>query len=76
MVMFGIDPKTKAFTDPPTLARKQLEDAKADKSLSEEERKQVVEDLTEQLKVVQPIMHPSNIELVKKYFDKIEPLLQ
>jgi len=76
MVMFGIDPQTKAFTDPPTLAKRELDDAIADKSLPEKERKQLVEELTEQLKAVQPIMHPSNIDLVKKYYDKIEPLLQ
>ena len=76
MVAYAIDPKTRVFTDPPILAKKELEDAKADKSLSEEERKKVVEHLTEQLKFVQPIMHPSNVDLVKKYFDKIEPLLQ
>jgi hypothetical protein len=76
MVMFGIDPQTKSFTDPPTLAKKELEDAKADKTLPEKERKQLVEELTEQLKTVQPIQHPGNIELVKKYYDKLEPLLQ
>lgn len=76
MVMFGIDPQTKTFTDPPTLAKKELDDAMADKTLPEKERKQLVEELSEQLKTVQPIQHPSNIELVKKYYDKIEPLLQ
>ena len=75
MVAFAIDPKTRAFTDPPVLARKELEDAKADTSLPEEERKKVVEHLTEQLKFVEPVLHPSNIDLVKKYFDKIEQLL-
>lgn len=76
MVMVGIDPQTKEFTDPPTLAKRELDDAIADKSLPEAERKQLVEELTEQLKMVQPIMHPSNVDLVKKYYDKIEPLLQ
>jgi hypothetical protein len=76
MVMFGIDPQTKVFTDPPTLAKKELDDAMADKTLPEKERKQLVEELSEQLKTVQPIMHPGNIELIKKYYDKIEPLLQ
>ncbi len=76
MVMFGIDPQTKVFTDPPTLAKKELDEATADKTLPEKERKQLVEELSEQLKTVQPIMHSSNIELVKKYYDKIEPLLQ
>ena len=76
MVMFGIDPQTKEFTDPPTLAKKELEDAVADKTLPEKDRKQLVEELTEQLKTVQPIMHPENVDLVKKYYDKLEPMLQ
>jgi hypothetical protein len=76
MVMFGIDPKTKEFTDPPTLAKKELDDAMSDKALPEKERKQLVEELTEQLKTVQPIAHPSNIDIVKKFYDKLEPLLQ
>jgi hypothetical protein len=76
MVMVGIDPQTREFTDPPTLAKRELDDAMADKSLPEKERKQLVEDLTEQLKAMQPIMHPSNVDLVKKHYDKIEPLLQ
>ena len=76
MVMVGIDPQTKAFTDPPTLAKRDLDEAMADKSLGEEERKQLVQELTEHLKAMQPIMHPGNVDLVKKYYDKIEPLLQ
>jgi hypothetical protein len=76
LVMFGIDPQTKNFTDPPTVAKKDLEAAMADKSLPEKDRKRLVEDLTEQAKMVQPIMHPGNIELIKKYYDQIEPLLQ
>jgi hypothetical protein len=75
-IMFGIDPQTKAFTDPPTVAKRDLEAAMNDKSLPEADRKRLVEDLTEQAKMVQPVMHPGNVELVKKYYDKIEPLLQ
>jgi cell division protein FtsL len=76
MVMFGIDPKTKEFTDPPTLAKRDLDDAMTDKTLSEKDKKELMEQLTEQLKTVQPIMYPSNVELVKKYYDKLEPLVQ
>jgi hypothetical protein len=76
MVMFGIDPKTKVFTDPPTLTRKMLEEAKADKSLSEQDRARIVKDLTQELKEAQPLMYPSNVDLVMKYYDKIEPLLK
>jgi hypothetical protein len=75
-IMFGIDPQTKAFTDPPTVAKRDLDAAMNDKSLPEADRKRLVEDLTEQAKMVQPVMHPANVELVKKYYEKIEPLLQ
>jgi hypothetical protein len=76
MVMAGIDPATKVFTDPKTLVKKELDSVMAHKTLSEKDRKQLVGELREALKTVQPIMHQSNVDLVKRYFDKIEPLLQ
>jgi hypothetical protein len=75
LVMSGFDTQTKEFTDPSVLAKKDLDKAKADKTLPEKERKQLIEDLAEQLKVLQPVQHPSNVDLVKKYYDRIEPLL-
>jgi len=33
--MVGIDPQTKEFTDPPTLAKRELDEAIADKTLPE-----------------------------------------
>ena len=76
MVVYGIDPKTMAFTDPPTQAKRELDEAIANKSLPENEKKQLVEELTEQWKAMQPIMHPSNVDLVKKHYGKLAPLLQ
>jgi hypothetical protein len=71
LVFDGLDPKTKAFTQPPGQIKKRMEDVKADKSLPDAERKQLLEDLGDSLKDAKPIQFPSNIELVKKYFDKI-----
>jgi cell division protein FtsL len=76
LVMSCIDPKTREFTEPPVLAKKELDDVVADKSMSEQDRKQWIEELTERVKTAQPILHPSNVELVKKYYDKLEPLQQ
>ena len=76
MVMFGIDPQTKAFTEPPEVAKKDLENALADKSLSDKERKRVEDEFTVQLKMMRPIENRGNVELVKKYYDQIEPLLR
>jgi cell division protein FtsL len=76
LVMSCIDPKTRDFTEPPVLLKKELDDVMADKSMPEQDRKQWIEELTERVKSAQPILHPSNVELVKKYYDKLEPLQQ
>jgi hypothetical protein len=75
MVMAGIDPKTKAFTEPAVAIKKEIEALIADKSLPENEKKQMLEELNETLKTAQPIQFPSNIELVRKYYDKIDAAL-
>lgn len=76
MVMAGIDPQTGAFTDPTESIKKEIEDVKASTSLSEKDKKQMLEELGEALKVTQPIQYPDNIELVKKYREKIDAVLQ
>jgi hypothetical protein len=76
MVMAGIDPQTKAFTDPQVAIKKEIEEVQADKSIPEKEKKQMLEELNEALKTAAPIQNPANIELVKKYYDKIEAVLQ
>lgn len=76
MVMAGIDPDTKQFTQADDAIRQQIKDVEADKSLPGDERKQALDDLNESLKQAQPIRNPANIELVKKYYDKVEAALQ
>jgi len=76
MVMAGIDPKSKAFTEPKVAIQKEIEEVQGDKSIPEKEKKQMLEELNEALKSAQPIANPGNIELVKKYYDKIDAVLQ
>ncbi len=76
MVMAGIDPQSKAFTEPKVAIEKEIEEVKNDKSIPEKEKKQMLEELSEALKSAQPIAHPGNVELVKKYYDKIDAVLQ
>ena len=76
MIMAGIDPQTKAFTEPQIAIKKEIEEVQADKSIPEKEKKQMLEELGEALKSAQPIANPGNIELVKKYYEKIDAMLQ
>src|SRR5882757_11315067 len=75
MVMACIDPQTKAFTDPKVSIKKEIDEVIADKTIADEEKKQMLEELNEALKSAEPIQFPSNIELVKKYYEKIDAAL-
>jgi septal ring factor EnvC (AmiA/AmiB activator) len=75
MVMATIDPQTKEFTDPQTAIKKEIDDLAADKAIPENEKRQLLEELKEALKAAEPIQFPINIELVKKYYDRIDAAL-
>jgi hypothetical protein len=72
MVMEGIDPQTKVFTDPHAAIQKEIEAARADKTMSTSQKKQTIQELNEALKSAQSIQFPTNIELVAKYYEKID----
>jgi hypothetical protein len=54
------------------LIKKEIEDASADKTIPDSERKQFLEELNQVLKSAESIQFPSNIEVVEKYYDKID----
>jgi hypothetical protein len=76
MVMAGIDPQTGTFTDPTSAIKKEIEDVTADKTIAEKDRKQMLEELSEALKTTPPIQFPENVDLVKKFREKIDKVLQ
>src|SRR5215468_6055910 len=76
MIMAGIDPQTKKFTEPPEQLRKQIAGLKADKSVPEAEKKEELAQLDAALKNVKPIQFKENIALVLKYFNQLAPLMQ
>jgi hypothetical protein len=76
MVMAGIDPQTKAFTEPQIAIKKEIDEVTADKTIPDKEKKQMLEELNEALKTAAPIQFPSNVEIVTKYYDKIDEVLQ
>jgi len=72
MVMAGIDPQTKLFTDPQAAIRKEIDDVRSDKTIPASEKKQLLVELNEALKSAQPVQFPGNIDLVQKYYDQID----
>jgi hypothetical protein len=72
MIVAAVDPKTKEFTDPQAAIKKEIEDVAADKTITIRQKKELLKDLNAALKSVEPIQFPSNVELVKKYYDLID----
>ena len=76
MVIEGLDPQTKAFAEPPVQIKRRIEEVAKDSSISDADRKQALDELNAELKTAQPLQFPSNIELVKRYYDRIVAALQ
>jgi hypothetical protein len=76
MIMSGIDPQTKKFTEPTEQIKKEIAALKADKSVSESEKKEDLAQLEEVLKDARPIQFKENIALVLKYYVMLAPLMQ
>ena len=72
LVMTAIDPRTKVFMDPQAAIKKEIEDVSADKTIPGNEKKKLLVELNAALKAAQSIQFPTNIELVQRYYDKID----
>jgi hypothetical protein len=76
IIMSGIDPQTKKFTEPPQQIKNEIAALKADKSVPEAEKKEGLAQLEAALKNVKPVQFKENIALVLKYFDQLAPFMQ
>src|SRR5262249_18347393 len=72
LVTAAIDPRTKGFTDPRAAIKKELEEGSANKTIANNEKKKLLRELNKALKSAKPIPFTTNIELVTKYYDKID----
>ena len=76
MIMSGIDPQTKKFTEPPEQIKNEIAALKADKSVPEADKKEGLTQLEAALKNARPIQFKENIALVLKYFNQLAPIMQ
>jgi hypothetical protein len=76
LVLSGIDPKTKAFTQPPEVLKKQLAAMQSDTKMPPADKKAALEDMNAALKSTPDVQFPDNVTLVTKYYDKLAVALQ
>jgi len=76
LVLEGFDPATKKYVGPEAVIRAQLAQVQADTKMPAKDKQEVVADLNEVLKYPAPaIEHKGNIDLVTKYYDKLNEAL-
>jgi hypothetical protein len=71
LVMEGVDPQTKKYVGAETMVKQEIAQVKSEKGMSPKDKKDALDQLTQELKSIQPIQFPANIDLVTKNFDKI-----
>jgi hypothetical protein len=76
IVMSGLDEDTGEFLDPVDALKKELDDIKADASIPDDDKKQLVEELNEAIKATPPLQFKDNIEVVKKRRSDLDKALQ
>lgn len=72
LVLAGIDPEKKTFTDPVTLVQTEIEAVKADTNLKKAEKDSMLKELNEALASTRPVQFQDNVALVQKHFDKLK----
>lgn len=72
LILDGFDHQTGAFNEPKTQLEKELATVKADKSIPAAEKKELLAEIEEAIKVTPPVQHKENFAVVKKFIDDIE----
>jgi len=75
MVLAGLDAQTGQFTEPPDLIRKEMEQIKQDKEMSQEDKTQALTEMQEALKTATPLQFKENVALVKKYQKQLDEVI-
>jgi hypothetical protein len=73
-VLDGTDPQTKQYSDPVASIKQAIAEVQKDKSMSPADRRKAIQELTAELREVQPVRHKENIPLVIKYLDQLMAL--
>jgi hypothetical protein len=76
IVLSGFDPVTKKYVGTEAVIKAQMAKVQADKKMSAKDKKDALDELTQALKAPEPpIENKGNIDLVAKYYDKLDAIL-
>ena len=72
--MTGYDPENRKFIEPREAIKQEISALRADDSIPEKERKELITELEEAAKVTPDVKFKSNFDVLAKYVDQLEDL--
>jgi hypothetical protein len=75
LVLGGLDPKTGQFTELPELIKKDMEELKQNKEMSQKDKDQALAEMQEALKTAPLLQFKENVALVRKYQKELDQVL-
>jgi hypothetical protein len=76
LVLNGFDPSSKKYIGAEAAIKMQITEVQGDKTMSQKDKKDAMDQLNAELKAAEPVKFPGNITLVTKYYDKLGEALQ
>jgi hypothetical protein len=76
MMLDGFDPQTKKFVGFEVVVKDEIAQIQADTRMPSKDKKEALDELNAALKNVPTVKFPANIELVGKYYDKLNDALR
>lgn len=76
MLLDGFDPKTKKFVGIEAALKSQIAVIQADTKMPEKDKKEALDELNDSLKNAPKIQFPVNVDIVAKYYDKLNDALR
>ncbi len=76
MVMAGLDNETGEFIEPVEAFKRELADVRADSSIPDHDKKQLVQELNEAIRTTPVLEHHENVGLVKAHREELEKALE
>lgn len=76
MLLDGFDPQTKKFVGFEAVLKSQIAHIDADSKIPAADKKEALEELNAALKNVPTLQYPANVDLVTKYYDKLNDSLR
>jgi hypothetical protein len=75
LVLAGLDPQSGQFTEPPEQIKKEIDELKQDKQMSQQDKDQALAEMQEALQRAAPLQFKENVAVVKKFQKQLDEVI-